>query len=379
MAWVPHLAVVVIVAMLAGWPSTATAQPLVEWTAALATNGAPTVPLTSGNGVYVADVPLTLHAEGTTLFVTRWEPSPAKIEVARFASGMTIAGRELSVLVVYVDHASSTVRAMTSSDGGRSWGASQALGTRPAGPAILSACVFSRSGVIRQVVVWTNQPSESDGPLVVAWNDGSQWRTTEHPALRVSGASLACSDDALPEVVWRDHRDGATPTAVSLYHAQIDDTGGLPGEHRVLRPAFDPSVCRSSDRMRVIGYHAALNDAHVALSTDAGVTFTDLDMSPESGQQPLDVDGKYVNVACRDDAIVALWGDWPTKGAAAARADTRQLGVVVSTDRGATWTRLRPAGEDSGQGPASVALAGDVAIVSWRAPSSLRIAQLRLR
>ncbi|MEW6320289.1 MAG: hypothetical protein AB1635_04280, partial [Acidobacteriota bacterium] len=250
------------------------------------------------------------------------------------------------------------------------------LAARPAGPALPAACIYAAGGSLRAAAVWSAQPSESDGPLVVAQHDGQAWQPpVVHASIRSSGAALYCADDQLPEVVWRDHREQHLGR-IALYQASIDASGGLPGEHRVIAPGYDPSYCGQGD-VRLVGYHGAVNEAHVARSLDRGATFGEVDMDPfAAGVQGLDDSGKFVSLACEGSLAIAAWGDWPTKQEAAARAPSRTLGTAISTDGGLTWTAVRPAGEDQSQGPATVAVRGNVAYLMWKSGNQLRVAAI---
>jgi len=355
----------------------AAAQPTLKRLDAVAADGTVSVPLTNGRGIVTTDVPVTVHTENGTLYAVRWTDPPDKHAIATGVGGTTVAARGEQVLVAYVALREEAIHARVSADGGVTWSEPASLGPRPAGPALPTACLYASDGALRQVVAWSAQPSESDGPLVVAQHDGRDWQRTEHPSIRSSGPALQCADDAPPEIVWRDHRDGLGPR-VALYHAFIDPDGGLPGEHRVLMPAFDPSVCATPDA-RYVGYHGATNDAHLARSRDGGVTYADVDLDPGTpALDLLDDSGKFVSVACDGPVVAATWGDWPTKSDAAGRTPTRMLGMRVSTDGGQSWISLRPAGDDQDQGPATVAVAGERVLVMWKAPGTIRLAEFTL-
>ncbi len=75
--------------------------------------------------------------------------------------------------------------------------------------------------------------------------------------------------------------------------------------------------------------------------------------------------------------MAASWGDWPTKTDADTYAPTRKLGFIISKDWGSTFTVLRPAGEDTEQGPATVAVSGGVAYIMWKAPNAIKLARVQ--
>ncbi|MFN4291834.1 MAG: hypothetical protein ACK4E7_13280 [Permianibacter sp.] len=332
------------------------------------------VPLTNGSGVHVADVPVTLHSEDGVLYATRWGSTPDKIELAYPTSGATLAGYGSDLLAVYVDIASNEIRARQSTDGGRTWEPAVSLGIRPTGPALPTACLFRQRGQLLRVAAWSAQPSQSQGPLVVARHDGMSWQAPVSNPVDSSGAALQCVNDVEPMIVWRDHRDGNTGSNVALYAATLNSASQLLDEQLVVKPGFDPSHC-ADDGFSYVGYHTGTNDAHLRRSDDDFRTSSELDLDTNTaGTQPLDDSGKFVSVACGGGLIAAVWGDWPTKDEADAVASTRKLGMVVSRDWGATWASLRPAGEDEEQGPATVAVAGDRVYLMWRAPGAVKLA-----
>ncbi len=270
-----------------------------------------------------------MHAESGTLYATRWGGTgPQKTGLATATSDATLAGDGDDLLVVYVDRRSDPMQARTSGDGGRTWSQPVMFGVRPAGPPLPTACVYRQQGRLLNVAAWSAQPSESDGPLVIAIHDGTQWLPpVEHGAIRSSGASLHCTENGGAEIVWRDHRQGSTGPNVSLWMARVSHAGALEDERRILTHAFDPSFCRSGDR-RWVAHHSAINDAHLAVSDD-GLLWNEVDTDgAQAGLQPLDETGKYAAVACVGQIVLATWGDWPTKADADARTDTRRVGAA---------------------------------------------------
>ncbi len=351
----------------------AAGPPVTVRTVALEADGVIGVALTNGTAVHLADVPVTVHTENGTLVAVRWTEVPTRTPMASAVGGTTLAGHGLRLLVAYVDLAHDEMRVRRSDDGGRTWAPPEVLGPRPAGPALPTACLAAADDGLRGVVAWSAQPSESDGPLSIAQSTDAGWHLAVHAAVRSSGAAVYCPTGGPPEIVWRDHRDGTGPR-VAVYRAEVDASGGLLRERRVLAPAYDPSLCGYAD-IRFVGYHTGTNDAHLARSLDGGVTFAEVTGAAEGPRgQALDDTGKFVSVACGPHVIVATWGDWPTKAAANAKAPSRQLGAVVSTDGGASWLRLRLAGDDTSQGPATVAVSGERALVFWKAVGGVRLA-----
>ncbi|MCI1192749.1 hypothetical protein MOJ79_12950 [Calidifontimicrobium sp. SYSU G02091] len=336
------------------------------------------VPLTSQQGVVFADVPVTLHSEDNRLYATRWEDAaPVKTLLAAAANNGSVAARGQHLLAVYVQLAPTRrVIARESADGGRTWGAEVDLGAAPAGPAMPAACVWQRGGTLRRAVAWSDQPSQSEGPLVTAVHDGSAWRApVRDTSAESSGAALACADDEAPEVVWRDHRHGSG-SQVALYHARLDPaSGATQSARRIVQPGYDPSMCRSGTR-RFVGFHTGTNDAHVARSDDDWLTLTEPDLDDGAAGAQLDDSGKFVAVACSGEVVAAAWGDWPTKHDADALASTRQLALAVSRDGGTQWQLLRPADADTDQATATVTVHDGRVLVLWRAPSMLRLATI---
>lgn len=336
------------------------------------------MPLTSQQGVVMADVPVSLHSEDNRLYTTRWEDAaPVKTLLATAASNGSVTARGPHLLAVYVQLAPTRrLIARESTDAGRTWGAEVDLGAAPAGPAMPAACLWQQGGTLRRAVAWSDQPSQSEGPLVTAVHDGSAWRTpVRDSSAQSSGAALACADDEAPEVVWRDHRHGSG-SQVALYHARLDAaTGATQSARRIVQPGYDPSMCRSGTR-RFVGFHTGTNDAHLARSDDGWQTLAEADLDPATAGTQLDDSGKFVAVACAGDLVAAAWGDWPTKSDADARASSRQLGLVISRDGGASWQLLRPAGAEADQATATVAVHDGHVVLLWRAPSALRLATI---
>ncbi len=336
------------------------------------------LPLTNGRGVAVADVPVTLHAEDGTLYATRWTATGTeKTQLATDTGGATLAGEGNDLLAVYTDLAGNAMRARVSDDGGASWSAPVRLGDRPAGPPLPTACVYSDQGQRKRVVAWSAQPSESDGPLTIVLYDGTQWLApVEHSTIRSSGAALHCSATTGVQVVWRDHRDGSTGTAVALWTAQVSATGALENASKLFANAFDPSFCRSGTT-RWVGHHSSTNDAHLSSSTD-GASWSEADSDgTQAGTQSLDDDGKFVAAACAGEVVVAAWGDWPTKQDANDRANTRRLGVLFSRDGGGQWFQAAPDPQGSEQGPATAVATADGGWVVWNEGSTVRLAEIR--
>ncbi len=337
------------------------------------------MPLTNGLGIHVADVPVTVHTEDGQLYVVRWTSTPTKQLLGTAVGGMTLAGKGNHLLLVYVHLSSNQMMLVESTDAGTTWSAPQALGTRPTGPALPTACVYDEGGQRKRVVAWSHQPSESEGPLMVALNNGLAWQTAvQHATIPSSGASLYCADNAVPEVIWRDHRQFQRGGPVVLYQAQIDASANLVNAHQVLQSAYDPSYCGHGTH-RFVGFHDAINEAHVGRSTDGGASFSDLDAdSVTAGTQSFDASGKFVSMACSASLAAATWGDWPTKQDAAQRATNRKLGMALSKDNGRSWVAARPAGESENLGPATTHVDGTSAYVVWRAPGVVHLARVTL-
>lgn len=338
------------------------------------------VPLTNGIGVYMADVPVSVHTEDGQLYVVRWTPTPTKQLLSSGVGGVTLAGKDNHLLVVYTHLGSDQMRLMESTDAGLTWSTPHSLGTKPTGPALPTACVYDDAGLRKRVVAWSAQPSESEGPLMLALNDGNDWQAAvEHASIQSSGAALYCADNASPEIVWRDHRLFVSGGPVLLYQAIIDPAGGLSASHQILESAYDPSLC-GHGTYRYAGFHDAINDAFIGRSTDNGVTFDAVDTnSTVSETQPFDDSGKFVSVSCSSSLVAATWGDWPNKQDAANRATTRKLGMALSNDNGQTWITARPAGETEGLGPATVHVKDSTAYVMWSAPGAIHLARVELK
>ncbi|MBM4377656.1 MAG: hypothetical protein FJ095_21495, partial [Deltaproteobacteria bacterium] len=155
------------------------------------------------------------------------------------------------------------------------------------------------------------------------------------------------------------------------------DTAKITGEKKIAQPAFDPSYCGAGSR-RWLGYHTGTSEAHLAYSDNGWSTKMEVDGDATTqGIQPLDDTAKFVSVDCRNKAVVASWGDWPTKADASAHLDeTRELGVIASCDGGSSFQKLEPAPNEGSQGPAGVAVSGDGGKlgVAWKAPNLLRFA-----
>lgn len=338
------------------------------------------VPLTNGIGVYMADVPISVHTEDGQLYVVRWTSTPTKLLLSSGVGGMSLAGKGNHLLVVYVHLESNQIRIMESTDAGLTWSTAHSIGTRPTGPALPTACVYDDAGVRKRVVAWSAQPSESQGPLMLALHDGNAWQTAiEHSSIQSSGAALYCADNASPEIVWRDHRLFTSGGPVVLYQAIIAPNGSLPNPDEILRPAYDPSLC-GHGTYRFTGFHNAINEAYLGRSTDGGATFDTVDTnSALSGIQSFDESGKFVSVSCSSSLVAATWGDWPTRQDAANRAATRKLGMILSNDNGQTWIAARPAGETENLGPATVHVSGSTAYVMWKAPGAIHLARVELK
>lgn len=318
------------------------------------------VPLTNGLGIAVADVPVTLHGENGALYATRWTASPSKILIDTNTAGSTIAGEGNNLIVLYVSISNNDIRAKESTDGGLTWGSAHSFGTRPTGPALPTACLFRVGGVLNRAIGWSHQPSSTHGPLKVARHNGTSWGSVTDNAIDSSGAALYCANDMDPEVVWRDHRAGSTGLNPRLYRANINASSQLVSEQLVRNPGNDPSYCGQGS-YRFVGAHTGLNDAHLLRSNDSGTSFSEIDTESAYSGSQLDDQGKFVSVACRDGVVAASWGDWPTKSDADTYAPTRKLGFIISKDWGSSFTALRPAGEDTEQGPATVAVSGGIA------------------
>lgn len=338
------------------------------------------VPLTNGMGVHMADVPVSVHSEDGRLYVVRWTATPTRQLLDSGVGGMTLAGKDNHLLVVYAHIGSNELRLRESTDAGLTWDTAYALGTLPTGPALPTACIYEQGGLRKRAIVWSAQPSESEGPLMIALHDGHVWQAAvEHTSIPSSGAALYCADNASPEIVWRDHRLFVSGGPVQLYQAVVDPSGGLSDPHPILQPAYDPSLC-GYGTSRYTGFHDAINNAYIGRSTDSGATFNAVDAdstAPET--QPFDESGKFVSVSCSPNLVAATWGDWPSKQDAAGRAGTRKLGMVLSSDNGQTWITARPASEAEDLGPATVHVKDSTAYVMWSAPGAIHLARVELR
>lgn len=373
-------ALLAVILLLGGTSSWANGLPEMRLRTLEVGSAALSVPLTSQQGVVIADVPVSLHGENHQLFITRWEEDrPVKRLLADAARVGTLTSRDQHLLAVFVRPAPQRrLVARESTDGGRTWGAEIDLGAAPAGPPLPTACLWQQDGVLRRAVAWSEQPGLSEGPLVIRVHDGNRWLAPVRDAQAASsGAALACADDEPPEIVWRDHRYGLGPRA-AIYHARLDPASGAIRSVRLaLQPGFDPSFCRQGAR-RFIGYHGAINDTHLARSDDGGQTFFDAaDLDAAAPRAQLDDSGKFVAVACAGDLVAAAWGDWPTKdeAARAPRSDhSRRLALAVSPDGGRQWRLMRPAGMETAQSTPTVAVRDGQIALLWRAPGQLRLA-----
>lgn len=238
----------------------------------------------------------------------------------------------------------------TSGDGGRTWSQPVMLGVRPAGPPLPTACVYRQQGRLLRVAAWSAQSSQSDGPLVIAIHDGTQWLPpVEHVAIRSSGASLHCTENGGAEIVWRDHRQGSNGPNVSLWMAHVSPAGALEDER----------------------------DTHLAVSDD-GLLWNEVDTDgAQAGLQPLDETGQYATVACAGQIVLATSGDWPTKADADARTETHRVGAAYSRDGGRTWFRVVPDGQGGGQRAMSTVAATDAAWVLWNEHGTVQLAEFR--
>ncbi|MEW6435283.1 MAG: sialidase family protein [Myxococcota bacterium] len=337
------------------------------------------VPFSNGNGIHLADVPVTVHTENGQLYAVRWTTTPTRVPIDQRVGGMTLAGKGDHLLVVYVSLEGNELRLRESTDGGRTWSSAHSLGARPTGPALPTACVYDANGQRRKALAWSHQPSESEGPLVIAQDDGSGWKLpVTHTSIASSGAALYCADGASPQIVWRDHRYKASGGPVVLYTATIDSAGNLTQSSQIMDRAYDPGFCGYGP-YRFVSYHDDIAQAFLARSEDDGASYTPIDVdSTQSGTQPFDDSGKYVSVGCSSELLVATWGDWPTKQEAQTRASTRHLGMALSRDHGHTWVAARPAGDRDNLGPTTISVSGGTAYLLWPAPGELWIAEVSL-
>jgi hypothetical protein len=336
------------------------------------------IPLTNGKPLVIADVPVTLHVVQGTLYATRWDNGTSATITKTGASGPTLAGDGLELLAVWSNGGANgkSMMASKSNDGGKTWSTPETIGTTGNGPAVPSACVTLVNGKPRYAAVWSDMPDQSYGPLRSNVNLGSGWlKTAATYGNYSSGAALYCPAGGKREVVWRDDREKAS-SGTAVYLATVDDSATITGEKKIAQPAFDPSYCGSGSR-RWLGFHTGKNDAHLAYSDDGWTKKTEIDADASAAGDQLDDTAKFVSVDCRNNAVIAAWGDWPSKmDASTHKNETRKLGLIASCDGGKTFQKLDPAPNEGSQGPAGVAVNsnGSKMGVAWKAPSQLRLA-----
>jgi len=260
----------------------------------------------------------------------RWGELPVRIDTDEWGAARSLeprlaAGPGGLVRVVWQDHRSGVddLRIRASTDGGRSWEASdRRIGGGQDG-ALRSLAALAAPGGERLIVAWEDLRSGRRDLWMVRSSDGG---TTWEPEGRIdsdapgTGVSyhpqLAAWEDGTLLVAWWDERDGRA-------------------------------------------------DVYVRRSADGGVTWTGPERRLDPGR-PGESNSHAVVVSRAGDTVSLLWEEeHPGIG-----------GNVVSrtsTDRGATWGPLEVSG--SGAHPVGVARDGMLPVVAWSRPPAHRSGQ----